>query len=95
MGRPPLQQMDDSAFSAARKLELVYGGEIVIGVLVLDVADPLEDGVEQRQLDARVARNLSDELEERFDADSSSGSGRASTEGARSAVNTSVLVAGA
>jgi len=54
------RQHNHSSGSLARKLQLVHSGQIIIRVCVLDVPDPLEDGVEQRQFDARAARNLPD-----------------------------------
>ena len=36
----PVEQLDDLALGASRRLQVVHRGEIVIGVAVLDVADP-------------------------------------------------------
>src|SRR5690242_9801891 len=48
---------------AARKLELVHGGEIVVGMPVLDVTDPLQDSVEEGQLNVRTFRDLPREFQ--------------------------------
>ena len=45
------------------ELQLVHRGDIVIRVAVLDGADPLEDRVEQGQLDASAPRYFPNQLE--------------------------------